>query len=124
LTGPVRANPAHVPDPAADPVVLLGGTPGSGIDEVARALAGCGITVARSRLAPWQSGPLTIVLVDPRPVDWLPAASRGVPVVVVYSAEPTHATLVDALLRGAHAMLHRDQVPADLQTVLALVRRG
>jgi DNA-binding CsgD family transcriptional regulator len=65
-----------------------------------------------------------MVLVDPRPTDWPSSASLGVPVIVVYSAEPTLATLVDALLRGASAIMHLDQVSTDLASVLALVRRG
>jgi DNA-binding NarL/FixJ family response regulator len=107
-----------------DPLVLLTGVPGSALDEVAAAVAACGLTVGYGRASDTHRGPVIAVLVDPRAGDWLFPGSAGIPVVVVHTTEPTLATLADAQLRGAHAMLHRDQVPTDLATVLALVRRG
>jgi two-component system, NarL family, nitrate/nitrite response regulator NarL len=107
-----------------DPLVLLAGAPGSALDEVAEAVAACGLTVGYGRPSDTRRGPVVAVLVDPRAGDWLFPASTGIPVVVVHTTEPTLAALADAQLRGAHAMLHRDQVPTDLATVLALVRRG
>jgi DNA-binding NarL/FixJ family response regulator len=118
-----------------DPLVVLAGPPGRGLDEVAQALVACGVAVTQQRRpgnggpgyehpAEWYPGPVTAVLVDPRPGDWAVPVGLGVPAVVVHTTVPTLATVVDALLRGAHALLHRDQVRADLAPVLSLVRRG
>jgi two-component system nitrate/nitrite response regulator NarL len=123
-TGSPPPEPTADGGPAGDPLVLLAGAPGGAMDEVAAAVAACGLTVGYGPPPATHRGPVIAVLVDPRVGDWLVRASTGIPVVVVHSTQPTLATLADAQLRGAHAMLHRDQVSTDLATVLALVRRG
>lgn len=124
LTEPVHDTPTRGAAVDGDPLVVLAGAPGAALDEVAHAVTACGLMVVYGRAPDSHHGPVVAVLVDPRAADWLLPASMRVPVVVVHTTEPTLAALADAQLRGAHAMLHHDQVPTDLATVLALVRRG
>jgi DNA-binding CsgD family transcriptional regulator len=116
-----------------DPLVVVGGAPGECLDEVVLALSTRGLpfVYAARRLplnqanwAGWHRGPLTAVLVDPQTDDWLLPTALGVAAVVVHSTDPTLAMVVDALLRGAHALLRGDQVSADLEPVLSMVGRG
>jgi two-component system nitrate/nitrite response regulator NarL len=72
----------------------------------------------------WHRGPVTAVLVDPPPEDWLLSTTLGAPTVVVHSVEPDLAAVVDALLRGARALIRAEDVRNDLAAVLSLISRG
>jgi DNA-binding CsgD family transcriptional regulator len=74
--------------------------------------------------ARWQRGPLVAVLVDPTPDDWALPSALGAATVVVRSGKPDLAGVVDALLRGAHAVVRAEDVRDDLAAVLSLVCRG
>jgi DNA-binding NarL/FixJ family response regulator len=127
-----------------DVLVILGGTRGDSLDETAQALVADGLAVAHSQVPSaidgittggrralsqdhWfgsHRGPLITVLVDPAEEHWAQSTELGAPVVVVHTNPPALPALVDALLRGASAVLRRDQVASDLAAVVSLVMRG
>ncbi|MGW0811132.1 LuxR C-terminal-related transcriptional regulator [Nonomuraea sp. NPDC002799] len=69
-------------------------------------------------------GPLTVLLVDPVPQDWRLPARLCAPFVIVRSAGPDLATVIDAIRRGARALVCVTDVRRELDTVLTLVARG
>jgi DNA-binding NarL/FixJ family response regulator len=114
-------------------LVVVHGQPSASVDRVVLALVDGDTPVVLARdlgelsLGRWagaQSESLTTVLVDPAPEDWIVAESLGVPVVVVHSAPPDLATVADAMLRGARALIRGDDVGADLCPVLGLAAHG
>jgi DNA-binding NarL/FixJ family response regulator len=89
---------------------------------------------ARSRVAaalcaaaiPVRAGAPLLVLVDPAGTDW-PEQETGAtvpPVVLVLSAEPRRAEVLEALLRGAVAVVTVDEVARDLEAALRLSAHG
>jgi DNA-binding NarL/FixJ family response regulator len=114
-------------------VVVVHGAPGANLDRVASAVLGPGLALVliratgllgRDHWARWHRGMLLTVLVDPCEDSWLMAAELAAPTVVVHTTAPQLAWVVDALLRGVHAMIAGDDVPADLGAMLTLVARG
>ncbi len=128
---PARRSPRA--EEGRDALVVIAGPPGAYLDEVMVALLAGGLSfvyayrhppMRRDHWALWHLGPLTAVLVDPEPDDWLLPVALGIPAVVAHSAKPALAAVVDAMLRGARAMLRVDQVHTDLASVLGMVARG
>jgi two-component system, NarL family, nitrate/nitrite response regulator NarL len=127
--------PAQRPHPedGREPLVVVSGPPGPALDEVTVALLATGIPtvhahrrppLGREHWARWHRGPILAALVDPSSEDWLLAGSLGAPAVVVHTAEPDLAGVLDGLLRGAYAVLRTDQVRDDLTMMLTLIGRG
>jgi DNA-binding NarL/FixJ family response regulator len=115
------------------PLVLVRGPSGPGLDVVQRALLEAAFPFVRIHLltplerehwADWQRGPIVTVLVDPTYDDWLVPAGTGGLTMVVLSSEPNMPTLIDILLRGAHALLRLADVADDLAAVLPAVGHG
>jgi DNA-binding NarL/FixJ family response regulator len=114
-------------------LVVVHGPPSACVDRVVLALVDGDLPVVLARdlgelsLGRWagsQPESLTTVLVDPTPEDWMVAESLGVPVVVVHSVPPDLASVADAMLRGARALIRGDDVAADLCPVLGLAAHG
>ena len=115
------------------PLVVVRGQPGPPVDAVAQALLGAALpsvrihvltALDREHWVQWQRGPIVTVLVDPTYDDWLVPDAMGGPTIVVMSQEPGMPTLVDLLLRGAHALLAVQNVADDLAAVLPAVAHG
>jgi DNA-binding NarL/FixJ family response regulator len=115
------------------PLVVVRGPDGPCLDSVLVTLVASGIPVVHARprspareehWARWHRGASAAVLVDPTPDDWRLPATLGAPTVVVHSVEPDLTATVDALLRGAHALVAGEDVGADLAAVLSLVSHG
>jgi two-component system, NarL family, nitrate/nitrite response regulator NarL len=115
------------------PLVVMRGRPGPAVDEVSQALLGAGLPCVRIHMltlldhehwALWQRGPMVTVLVDPTYDDWLVPDAVGGPTMVVLSQQPDLPTLIDMLLRGAHAILPVQNVADDLAAVLPAVAHG
>jgi DNA-binding NarL/FixJ family response regulator len=120
-------------EPGRPELAVLAGTPGPLLDEVTGVLVGRGLPIlyvrapddlGREHSALWHLGPLAVVLVEPGPVDWAVADTWASPTVLVCPAEPDLALIVDALLRGAQALIRGADVADQLVPVLALVARG
>jgi DNA-binding NarL/FixJ family response regulator len=103
------------------------------MESVARALLGAALPFVRVHVptpldhehwALWQRGPLVTLLIDPSYDDWNVPDAVGGPAMVVLSREPDLPTLIDALLRGAHALLPVRNIVDDLAAVLPAVARG
>jgi DNA-binding NarL/FixJ family response regulator len=114
-------------------LVVLAGTPGPLLDEVTGVLVGRGMPIlhvrapdemGREHSALWHRGPLAAVLIEPGPADWAVADTWASPTVLVCPAEPELAEVVDALLRGAQALIRGTDVADQLVPVLTLVARG
>ncbi|HET6212881.1 MAG TPA: LuxR C-terminal-related transcriptional regulator [Micromonosporaceae bacterium] len=115
------------------PLVVVQGPDGAGVDQVSLACLAVQFpfvvtrtaeSLAGEHWARWHRGPVVAVLIDPAPDDWLMPSALGVPAIVVHTRGPDLAGLLDALLRGAHALLRVDDVPGDFAAVLSLVVRG
>src|SRR6266545_3844242 len=139
LTGEAVEAPTHDPSRLPSlavgeaPLVVVRGPDGPCRDQVVLALVACGQPFALAETAPmtgdkdwprWQRDALVNVLIDPTPEDWALASTLGGPVLLVLSKRPDLAGLVDALLRGAHGLVHSEDVRDDLCSVLSLVGRG
>jgi DNA-binding NarL/FixJ family response regulator len=98
--------------------VELRGTDGDARSRVAAVLRGAGIEVRAD-------APL-LLLVDPTGADWPDRADGAAvpPVVLVLSAAPRRAEVLDALLRGAVTIVTVDEVAGDLVAALRLSLRG
>lgn len=114
---PVRVDPGDVPA-----VVAVRGPAGPVRDAVARALADGGVafSVERAESAPVPAR--ITVLVDPGPDDWSRPGAAAV--VVVHAGPADQARTVDAVLRGADAIVPADRIADRLVPVLAVVREG
>src|SRR5262249_25414012 len=112
-------------------VAVLRGTDGSARQEVAAALLAGGIPFAieagpcDAEPAGFEKrAPLLLVIVDPAPGDWPDGRHAGLPVALVRSEPPRRAEVLEALLRGAVAVVTVDQVAADLVPALTLATHG
>jgi DNA-binding NarL/FixJ family response regulator len=115
------------------PLVVVHGPPGPCRDRVLCMAIGSGLPVVVSltsrplghdHWARWQLGPVAVILVDPTAESWMVTAALSAPTVVIYSTRPQMAIVLDALLRGVHALILGDDVPSDLDAILSLVVRG
>ncbi|MEN3316345.1 MAG: hypothetical protein V7605_2579 [Acidimicrobiaceae bacterium] len=68
--------------------------------------------------------PAVAVLVKPRPDDWSLALGRGVPIVLVAGRELSDEEVVDAVFRGADAVVHSDSPHEAVLTAVETVRCG
>ncbi|HEV7651308.1 MAG TPA: LuxR C-terminal-related transcriptional regulator [Actinophytocola sp.] len=96
----------------------LRGPDGETRSRVAAVLSAAGILV--------HAGAPLLVLADPAAADWPDRGAGEVapPVVLVLSAPPRRAEVVEALLRGAVAVVTADEVAGDLVATLRLSTRG
>lgn len=104
----------------------------AGRDEVVRALirGGLPLVVLRDLALDheysewWRRGRFTVVLVDPAPDDWqLPVRLRA-SFIVVPSAPPQQAMVMNAMKHGAYAMVWLADVSDHLCATLGLVSKG
>jgi DNA-binding NarL/FixJ family response regulator len=112
-------------------VAVLRGTDGLARQQVAAALLAGGIPftieagAGNEEPADFEKrGPLLVVLVDPAPGDWPDGRLAGQPVALVRSEPPRRAEVLEALLRGAVAVVTVDQVAVDLVPALTLATHG
>ncbi|MGH3329233.1 MAG: LuxR C-terminal-related transcriptional regulator [Streptomycetales bacterium] len=112
---------------------LVRGRPGPTLEAVRRLLAQHRITLrdkeaglTPSSAGKGQTADLIAVLVDPEPEDWheLGGCDAGTPVIVVATGALRHAEKVDAMRRGASAIMPASQIDPRLKTVVDLVREG
>jgi two-component system nitrate/nitrite response regulator NarL len=98
--------------------VELRGADGEARSRVAAVLSNAGILV--------HVGAPLLVLADPAAADWPDRGAGEVsrPVVLVQSAPPRRAEVVEALLRGVVAVVTADEVAGDLVPTLRLSSRG
>jgi DNA-binding NarL/FixJ family response regulator len=129
-SGHGRRGPAERGRP---PLVVVRGQPGEAMESVARALLDAALPFVRVHVltpldhehwALWQRGPIVTVLIDPTYDDWHVPEALGGHTMVALSSEPDLPTLIDALLRGAHALLPVRNIADDLAAVLPAVVRG
>lgn len=64
------------------------------------------------------------VLVDPDDADWASAQGASVPVVLVEGRETSNDRIVDAVVRGAEAVVHSDAEPVELLEAISVVASG
>jgi DNA-binding NarL/FixJ family response regulator len=112
-------------------VAVLRGTDGLARQQVAAALLAGGIPFAieagpgNGEPADFEKrGAVLVVLVDPTPQDWPDGRHAGLPVALVRSEPPRRAEVLEALLRGAVAVVTVDQVAVDLVPALTLATHG
>jgi DNA-binding NarL/FixJ family response regulator len=129
--GRYRSAPVAEADRAL--LVVVRGPAGSGTDRVVGALVSHGVPFVLDRTrtvslreypAGWYSGPMAAVLVEPQPADWLASDALGMPILVVHPEHPDRTVVVEALERGAAAVVAVEEVAAHLVPVLAVVARG
>jgi DNA-binding NarL/FixJ family response regulator len=70
------------------------------------------------------ANPAVAVLIEPTQDDWRLAQSKDIPIVLVTGDELTGTELLDAVCRGADAMLHADSRPAELVDAARTVGGG
>jgi DNA-binding NarL/FixJ family response regulator len=130
LSGEGRIGPG---EPGRAPLIVVGGQSGPAMESVAWALLGASLpfvlvntltSLDHEHWALWQLGPMVTVLIDPAYDDWHVPDAVGGQTIVVLSEEPDLPTLIDTLLRGAHALLSMENVAGDLAAVLPAVARG
>lgn len=73
---------------------------------------------------PPAEAPVVAVLVEPTATDWETAGAEGVPVVVVVEPGLDEERRMALILRGAEAILDRDELPSTIAPVLEVVARG
>jgi DNA-binding NarL/FixJ family response regulator len=112
---------------------VVRGQPGEALESVTRALLGAALPFVRVHVltpldhehwALWQRGPMITVLIDPSYDDWHVPDAVGGHTMVVLSREPDLPTLIDALMRGAHALIPVPNIADDLAAVLPALARG
>jgi DNA-binding NarL/FixJ family response regulator len=113
-----RALPLSARCATGEVCVELRGAEGEARKRVAVALSAAGILV--------HAGAPLLVLADPAAADWPDRGAGEVsrPVVLVQSAPPRRAEVVEALLRGAVAVVTADEVARDLVATLRQSTRG
>ena len=120
-------------EPGRPPLVTVCGPAGRTLTAVTAALVGQGLPVAylrspvldgREDWLQWHRGPRPLVLIDPTPATWQLSETVHGPVVLIWSAQPDLADMVDALLRGVRALIRPADVPTELPAALWLVSRG
>jgi DNA-binding NarL/FixJ family response regulator len=111
----------------ATPTVLLGAT-GTVRDLVAAVLSlqGVAVTLADGddALDAAIDSDAILVLVSPGPEDWDTARRAARPVVLVSEVHLGADDRLNAVLRGADAIVHTDASPVELAEAVAAVRRG
>lgn len=149
VSAPVAEHPTRSPrqrtsrsepvDPAAPAergstrLVVLAGRRGPVLDRIAHLMAvdrlpfvverGTG-PMAEADWARRHCGPVTCVLIDPEPADWEAAAGLDASIVVVHGGPVDQTTLVEALDRGAAALVPAEQAPELLTSTLTMVAQG
>jgi DNA-binding NarL/FixJ family response regulator len=117
----------------SDPeLVVVHARPGAPVGEVTEALVGSGLPFVVTREPDlsedhgvrWHRGRFIAVLVDPLPDDWQLSVRIHAPVVVVPSSWPQPATVMDAMRRGANALVWLDDVPDHLCAALTMLTQG
>jgi DNA-binding NarL/FixJ family response regulator len=115
------------------PLVVVRGQPGPAMEAVTQEVLAAALPFVLVHVltpldhepwAQWQRGPIVTVLVDPTYDDWLVPDAVGGPTMVVLSSEPDLPTVIDLLLRGAHALIPVQNVTDDLAVVLPAVAHG
>jgi len=107
-----------------EPRALVTGRRGLVHDLVVHFLAACGVQLVDARRPLEPGGPLVLVLVDPEAEHWQLARTSSTPFVVVSHADADDATVVDAILRGADAVLNTDRSPEAIVAAITAVARG
>lgn len=118
--------------PVRRAVVLLRGRPGVALRTVRRLLADNKVAVVddlpgadRGAARPGGGVPDAVaVLVDPSGQDWHELGLVALPIVVVATAAVTYSSVVDAVLRGAAALIPGEQIATRLVTAIQLAREG
>lgn len=114
-------------------LVVVHGATGVAADRVVMALLRHGLpfvivlvaaSLEKDHWVQWHRGPLVVALIDPSNEHWLVPASLRAPTVVVTSGHPHPRVAVDALERGAQAVVTSDDRADDLCAVLSLAARG
>jgi len=117
----------------SDPeLVVVHARPGAPVGEVTEALLGSGLPFVVTRepdlsedhWVRWHRGRFIAVLVDPLPTDWQVSVRIHAPVVVVPTSWPQPAMVMDAMRRGANALVWLDDVPEHLCAALTMLTRG
>ena len=105
------------------PAVRLGGS-GLGVDVVSMVLSGEGVKVVELGDPLTGPGAAVSLLVDPAAGDWATARAQGEPIVLVTEDEPTDRLVVDAVLRGADAVVAPADIASTIIEVLEVVGQG
>ncbi len=137
--GLLEPDPASQPprgariEPGRPPLVTVRGPAGACLDDVTTVLVASGLPFVfahtpklddREHWFVWHKGPRPVLLIDPQPADWLFAEALDGPVVVVWSAQPDLADVVDSLLRGVRGLVRPADVTSELAPIISLVSHG
>jgi DNA-binding NarL/FixJ family response regulator len=109
------------------PFVVVCGSSGPELEQVAEALTAAGVPFARTdpdRGRDGDAAPSAVVLVDPEPDDWRLAGTVGAPSLLVLYRPADLPTIADALLRGVRSLVRGQDVEADLGALVRLVAHG
>jgi DNA-binding NarL/FixJ family response regulator len=122
------------PEEAGRPVLaVVVGEPSAELDRVRTTLIARELPVAREHCSRpvaqvhwlgWHRGPVVRILVNPTAEQWQVGATIGRTAVMVRSGAIDHATMAEALSRGALAVIHADHVEDELVVVLRLAAEG
>jgi len=133
VLGIVGPSPTHQQAggrPAGSVLVVLRGAAGPAWQQVTATLVAGGqpfVTDGRHQrgaAGAGGSGGSVVLLVDPAPADWPTGWDADLPVVLVCTTPPQRAEALDALLRGARAVLTADHVATALMPALVLAAGG
>jgi DNA-binding CsgD family transcriptional regulator len=114
-------------------VALLCGRPGPLADRVAKILLASQVPLivdhsnrplVADHPARHSRGPVMVVLVDPEPADWSVPLDLPSRIMVVNSVAPEQAAMVDAVLRGADALVTAHWLEETLLAAFRLVEAG
>jgi DNA-binding NarL/FixJ family response regulator len=114
-------------------IALLCGRPGPLADKVAEVLVGSQIPLivdhsnrplVADHPARHSRGAVIVLLVDPEPADWSVPLDLPSRIIVVQSAAPEQAVMVDAVLRGADALISEPWLEDALLPAVRLVQAG
>jgi DNA-binding NarL/FixJ family response regulator len=129
--GPRRTDGAGQPGTVENSVVVLRGGPSPVRQQVAAALLAGGIPFVTDVLRVGadtaerdERNRVLLVLVDPAPSDWPAGRDAGLRVALVRSEVPRRAEVLEALLRGAVAVVTLDRLETDLVPALTLAMHG
>ncbi len=137
--GLLEPDPASQPprrpriEPGRPPLVTVRAPAGTCLDDATTVLVEAGLPFVFTATAQlddrehwflWHRGPRPVLLIDPRPDDWVFAEALDGPAVVVWSIQPDLADVVDALLRGVRGLVRSADVPTELAPVISLVSHG
>jgi DNA-binding NarL/FixJ family response regulator len=123
-----------VPEPATrGTVAVLGGRPGPLADRIAELLIGSQIPLVVARpgssaadddQSPHHQASRVVVLADPDPADWSIAQDLPCRILLVSTAAPDQAAVVDAVLRGADALISASELTETLVPAFHFVENG